>query len=85
MASKRTRPGAEIYFDHLPMATRGTGPTVFCPGCGLHRDKEYALRVPVCSACGVEYRERVVEPAPVEPLRVELDASTVKALFLEAT
>ena len=84
MAAKRSRPGVEIHFDKMPHAIRSTGPTVACPGCGLKRDKEFALRVPVCSACGIEYKERVTEPAPVAPLRVELDTGAVKALFLEA-
>lgn len=84
MAAKRSKPEM-LHFERMPHAIRELGPTVTCPGCGLKRNKEFALKVPVCSACGVEYRERVVEPAPLAPAPVELDAGTLKVLFLEAT
>ena len=83
MAAKRSRPEV-LHFERMPHAIRELGPTVACPGCGLKRNKEFALKVPVCSACGVEYRERVVEPAPLAPARVELDTKAVRTLFLEA-
>ena len=85
MAARRSKPAEALHFERMPHAIREEGPTVACPGCGLRRNREYALKVPVCSACGVEYRERVVEPAPLAPAPVELDARKVRALFLEAT
>jgi uncharacterized protein (DUF983 family) len=86
MAARRSKPEM-LHFERMPHAIREEGPTVACPGCGLKRNREFALKVPVCSACGVEYRERVVEPAPLAPTPtpVALDAGKVRTLFLEAT